>query len=143
MPRLPGADSNYKVPVGPVAAVIQIPPAMVAAAEAAAAQESTSMSTLLQQAVLQQETAAGAGGGGGGGGKGGHNKAALDAIARIAAGIDAKPTQRTKTPAERQAEIEKLKREAQQNPQQRDPAEDRKQEQQKQARDANPLLAFF
>jgi hypothetical protein len=119
-----------RMAIGPVAAVIQIPPAMVAAAEAAA-QQSTSMSTLLQQAVLQQEAAdARGGGGGGGGGKGGHNKDAMDAISRIAAGIGAKPHERVKTMADRQAEIEKMKREAQQNPQQRDLADDRKQEQQ-------------
>jgi hypothetical protein len=114
---------------------------MVAAAEAAAQE---SMSTALQQAVLQQDAAnSRAGGGGGGGGKGGHNKDAMDAISRIAAGIDAKPTERVKTIAERQAEIERMKREAQQNPQQRDLADDRKQDQQKQAREKNPLLAFF
>ncbi len=143
MPPLPGADSDTKVPIGPIAGVIQIPPAMVAAAEAAAQE---SMSTALQQAVLQQDAAArtgGGGGGGGGGGKGGHNKDALDAITRLAASIDAKPTERVKTIAERQAEIEKMKREAQQNPQQRDLAEDQRQDQQKQAREKNPLLAFF
>ena len=102
------------------------------------------MSTALQQAVLQQDAvAARGGGGGGGGGKGGHNKDAIDAITRIAAGIDAKPSERTKSIAERQAEIEKLKREAQQNPQQRDLADDRQREQQKQAREKNPLLTFF
>jgi len=134
-----GADSHTKVPVGAIAAVIQIPPAMVAAAEAAAQE---SMSTALQQAVLQQDAAARSGGGGGGGAKGGH-KEAIDAISRLAASIDAKPTQRVKTPAERQAEIEKLKREAQQNPQQRDLADDSRQEQQKQPYQQNPLLAFF
>ncbi len=115
---------------------------MVAAAEAAAQE---SMSTALQQAVLQQDAAATAAtrGGGGGGGKGGHNKDALDAITRLAASIDAKPTERVKTIAERQAEIEKMKREAQQNPQQRDLADEQRKDQQKQAREKNPLLAFF
>ncbi|HTX03146.1 MAG TPA: hypothetical protein VMD07_05655 [Candidatus Acidoferrales bacterium] len=126
--------------VGPIAAVINIPPAMVAAAEAAAQE---SMSTALQQAVLQQETAASAGGGGGGGAKGGHSKEAIDAITRLAASIDAKPTARVKTVAERQAEIEKMKREAQQNPQQRDLTDERQQDAQKRAREQNPLLAFF
>lgn len=111
---------------------------MVAAAEAAA---NESMSSALQQAVLQQETAAAQTGGGGHGG--GHNKAAIDAITRIAAVIGAKPTQRVKTVAERQAEIEKMKREAQQNPQQRDLTDERPPDKQKQAYEQNPLLALF
>jgi len=115
---------------------------MVAAAEAAASQGS--MTTALQQAVLQQETtASAAGGGGGGGGKGGHSKEAIDAITRLAASIDAKPTARIKSAAERQAEIEKMKREAQQNPQQRDLTDERQKDANKQAREQNPLLAFF
>jgi len=112
---------------------------MVAAAEAAA---SESMSTALAQAVLQQEAAA-ARTGGGGGGHGGQHKDALDAITRLAASIDAKPTERVKTIAEREAEIEKMKREAQQNPQQRDLADDRQPDKQQQAYEKNPLLAFF
>lgn len=64
-------------------------------------------------------------------------------MTRIAAGIDAKPTERAKTMAERQAEIERMKREAQQNPQQRDLADDRQPDKQKQAREQNPLLTFF
>jgi hypothetical protein len=113
---------------------------MVAAAEAAAQE---SMSGALQQAVLQQEAAA-TRSGGGGGGHGGPHKDALDAITRLAASIDAKPTQRVKTIAERQAEVEKMKREAQQNPQQRDLADDRQpDQQQQQAFEKNPLLAFF
>ncbi|MGH7715479.1 MAG: hypothetical protein ACREML_05725 [Vulcanimicrobiaceae bacterium] len=127
------------MPVGPVAGVIQIPPAMVAAAEAAAQE---SMSTALQQAVLQQDAAAARTGGGGGHG-GGRSKEAIDAMTRIAAGIDAKPTERVKTIAERQAEIERMKREAQQNPQQRDLADDSRKEQQKQQYERNPLLALF
>jgi hypothetical protein len=115
---------------------------MVAAAEAAASQGT--MSSALQQAVLEQETTASAasGGGGGGGGKG-HSKEAIDAITRLAASIDAKPTVRVKSAAERQAEIEKLKREAQQNPQQRDLTDERQKDANKQAREQNPLLAFF
>lgn len=134
-----GADSDHKVPVGPVAGVIQIPSAMVAAAEAAAQE---SMSTALQQAVLQQDAAA-ARTGAGGGHSGGRSKDAIDAMTRIAAGIDAKPTERVKTIAEREAEIERMKREAQQNPQQRDPADDSRRDQQKQQYEQNPLLAFF
>ena len=102
------------------------------------------MSSALQQAVLQQDAAAARAGGGGGGHGGGRNKEAIDAMSRIAAGIDATPTERVKTIAERQAEIERMKREAQQNPQQRDLTDDRQQEkQQQQAREKNPLLAFF
>jgi hypothetical protein len=128
------------MPVGAIAGVIQIPPAMVAAAEAAAQE---SMSSALQQAVLQQDAAASRIGGGGGGHGGGRNKEAIDAMTRIAAGIDAKPTERVKTIAERQAEIERMKREAQQNPQQQDLADDPRRDQPKQPYEQNPLLAFF
>jgi hypothetical protein len=125
------------VPVGPVAGVIQIDPAFVRAATQAAAGEG--MSDALAQAVLQAEQTAGRGGGGGG--HGGH-KAAIDAITRIAAGVNAKPKQRVKSPAERQAEIEKMKREQQQNPQQRD-LTDEQPEERKNPYEQNPLLSLF
>lgn len=123
--------------VGPVAGVINIDPALVRAAAQAA--NSESMSDALSQAVLQQEQIAGRGGGGGG--HAGH-KAGLDAIARIAAGVDAKPRARVKSPAERQAEIEKMKREAEANPQRRDLADDRN-ERRKPPHEENPLLTLF
>lgn len=93
------------------------------------------MASLLQQ-VAQDQTSGGHGGGGGG-----HavKKTALDAIAQIAANTAAKPKPRARTVAERQAEIEKMKRE---RGGQRDATDEREETPHERAR-KNPLLALF
>jgi len=87
----------------------------------------------VQQALAQTE-----GGRGGGGGAHGVRKIALEAISQIAAN-SAKPKVRPKSLAERQAEIERLKRE---HRGERDAADEREQTPEQRAR-RNPLLALF
>ena len=121
------------MPISPIVATIPVPQAV---AQPLAQSQNATMASMLQQ-VVQEET-----GGGRGGGGGGHaRKPGLDAIAQIAAGTVAKPKPRVKTLAERQAEIERMKREQNGNPQ-RDPAGEREETPQERAR-RNPLLALF
>lgn len=129
---VPGADWEVKVPISPVIAVIPVPAASQPALQPQGGQ---SIASALQQAIAQTE-----GGRGGGGGGGGHavRKTALDAISQIAAD-SAKPKVRTKSLAERQAEIERLKREQRGE---RDPADKREETPEQRAR-RNPLLALF
>ena len=121
--------------IGPVAATIAIPVEWTEAA--AAAQEDGAMSTALAQAVLQQEQVEGGGGGHGGS----RQKAAIDEIARIAANVDAKPKQRVQTPADQQAEIERLKQERTYGRGEKDLADDRSRK--RKPYEENPLLALF
>ena len=121
--------------IGPVAGVIQIDPALVRAAQAAQAAPDTSEDGFAAT-ILQQETAVK----GAGGGHNGH-KAALDAIARVAAGVDAKPKERVKSLAERQADTERMKRERDARSE-RDLADDQT-DRRKQPYEKNPLLALF
>ena len=123
-------------PIGPVAATIAIPVEWTEAA--AAAQQDGAMSTALAQAVLQQEQVESGGGGGQGGSR---QKAAIDAIARIAANVDTQPKQRVQTPGERQAEIERLNQESAYRRGEKDLADDRSRK--RKPYEENPLLALF
>lgn len=118
------------MPISPVVAVIPVP---TAASLAAQQPQGPSIASAVQQALTQTE-------GGHGGGGGGHSvrKTALDAISQIAADT-VKPKQRPKTFAERQAEIERMKRE---HRGQRDATDEREQTPEQRAR-RHPLSALF
>jgi len=90
---MPPADSQVKVPISPVIAVLPVPGA---ASQPAIQSQGGSIASALQQAVQQNAAATVATPESG--------KPALDVIAQIAAGVDAKPKRRQRDPGEQREE---------------------------------------